>query len=98
LKVCVKIAPWLRIPESQSPLGAPGEPEVVLWPLELAVHLTVSPCWIVTDEGEKINPPSPIVTLTVAALATVGQKASSGAIVATIAAIRSEEIFIAAII
>jgi hypothetical protein len=92
------MAPWLRIMESQSPLGAPGVPEVVLWPLELAVHLTVSPCWIVTDEGEKMNPPSPIVTLTVAALATVGPKASSGAIVTTIAAIRSKELFIAIII
>ena len=30
LKVCVNIAPWLRIPESQIPFGAPGEPEVVL--------------------------------------------------------------------
>ena len=31
LKVRVKVAPWLRIPESQIPLGAPGIPEVVLW-------------------------------------------------------------------
>ena len=30
LKVCVNMAPWLRIPESQSPLGVHGLPEVVL--------------------------------------------------------------------
>src|SRR5207248_9836655 len=33
LKVCVNMAPWLRIPESQIPFGEPGEPDVVLWPL-----------------------------------------------------------------
>ena len=30
LKVRVNMAPWLRIPESQSPLGVHGLPEVVL--------------------------------------------------------------------
>lgn len=30
LKVRVNMAPWLRIPESQSPFGAPGLPDVVL--------------------------------------------------------------------
>lgn len=30
LKVRVNMAPWLRIPESHSPFGAPGEPDVVL--------------------------------------------------------------------
>jgi len=30
LKVCVNMAPWLRIPESQIPFGEPGEPDVVL--------------------------------------------------------------------
>ena len=30
LKVCEKVAPWLRIPESQTPLGVHGLPEVVL--------------------------------------------------------------------
>ena len=98
LKVCEKVAPWLRIPESQSPLGEPGEPEVLLWPLALQVQSTVSPRWIVTDEGENRKPPSPTVTVTVAPLATVGQKARSGAIVTTTAAIRSEEVFIASII
>jgi len=98
LKVCEKVAPWLRIPESQSPLGEPGEPEVLLWPLALQVHSTVSPRWIVTVEGENRKPPSPTVTVTVAPLATVGQKARSGAIVTTTAAIRSEEVFIASII
>ena len=29
-KVCSKTAPWLRIRESQSPLGMPGVPEVLL--------------------------------------------------------------------
>lgn len=43
LKVCVKTSPWARIPESQIPLGIPGLPEVVLWPLELKVQRTVSP-------------------------------------------------------
>jgi len=78
-------------------LGDPGEPEVLLWPLELQVHCTVSPGWIVTDEGEKKNPPFPTVTVTVAALATLAQKARSGAIVTTTAAMRSEEVFIASI-
>jgi len=78
-------------------LGDPGEPEVLLWPLELQVHCTVSPGWIVTDEGEKKNPPLPTVTVTVAALATLAQKARSGAIVTTTAAMRSEEVFIASI-
>jgi len=95
--VCEKVAPWLRIPESQSPLGDPV-PEVLLWPLELQVHCTVSPAWIVTDGGTKHKQLSPTVTVTMAPLATVGQKASSGAIVTTIAAMRSEELFIATII
>jgi hypothetical protein len=79
-------------------LGDPGEPEVLLWPLELHVHCTVSPGWIVTDEGEKKNPPLPTVTVTVAALAILAQKARSGAIVTTTAAMRSEEVFIISII
>jgi len=98
LKVCENICPWLRIPESQSPLGEPGVPEVLLWPLELQLHCTVSPGWIVTDEGEKKNPPLPTITVTVAPLATVGQKASSEATVTTTAAMRSEEVFIISII
>jgi hypothetical protein len=81
-------------------LGDPGgEPEVVVWPLELKVHCTVSPGWIVTDEGENANKPSaPTVTVTVAPLATVGQKVRSGAIAITTAAIRSKEVFIILII
>jgi hypothetical protein len=53
-------------------LGIPGEPDVVLWPPELNVHRTVSPGWIVTDEGVKKNPPLPTITVIVAALATFG--------------------------
>jgi hypothetical protein len=98
LKVCENICPWLRSPESQNPLGEPGVPEVLLWPLELQVHCTVSPGWIVTDEGEKKNPPLPTITVTVAALATVGKKARNGAIVTTSAAMRSKEVFILLII
>ena len=98
LKVCEKVAPWLRIPESQSPLGEPGEPEVLLWPLALQVHSTVSPRWIVTDEGEKKNPPLPTITVTVVALVTVGQKVRSGAITTTTAAMRSKEVFIISLI
>jgi hypothetical protein len=97
-KVCEKVAPWLRIPESQSPVGAPGEPEVLLWPLALQVQFTVSPGWIVTDGGLNRKPPSPTVTVTVAPLAPAGQKARSGAIVTSTAAMRSERVFIAAII
>jgi hypothetical protein len=65
----VKTAPWLIIPESQIPLGEPGEPEVLLCPLELHVHRTVSPGWIVTVAGEKQKQLLPTVTVTVAALA-----------------------------
>ena len=54
------------------PLGCPGEPDVVLWPLESQVHFTLSPAWIVTDAGEKTKLPlGPIVTLNVVALAGV---------------------------
>jgi hypothetical protein len=68
---------------------------VLLWPLASQVHCTVSPVWIVTDGGENWRrPPGATVTMTVAPLATVGQKARSGAIVTTTAAMRSEEVFI----
>jgi hypothetical protein len=43
LKVCMKLAPWFRTPESHNPLGIPGEPEVLLCPLELHVQRTASP-------------------------------------------------------
>jgi hypothetical protein len=58
--------------ESHNPVGAPGEPEVLLWPLLLKVHSTVSLGWIVTDEGKKKRPPLPTVTMTVVALAGEG--------------------------
>src|ERR1022692_3198313 len=94
--MCEKVAPWFSIPESQSPLGKPGEPEVLLWPSSLQVHCTVSPSWIATDAGENWRrPPGATVTVTVTPLATVEQKARSGAIVTTTAAMRSEEVFIA---
>ena len=72
LKVCVNTAPWFKIIESQRPFGIPGVPEVLLWPLELQVQRTVSPGSIVTDEGEKKNPPLPTVTSTVLAVAALG--------------------------
>ena len=77
LKVCEKVAPELRMLESHSPVGAPGEPEVLLWPLLLQVHSTVSPGWIVTDEGENTKPPLPTMTVKVVALARRGQSATN---------------------
>jgi hypothetical protein len=66
----VKVAPWLRIPESQIPFGIPGVPEVLLWKVAAHVHRTVSPGLIVTDEGENMSAPfGATVTSTVAALA-----------------------------
>jgi hypothetical protein len=50
-------------------------PDVLLWPLELKVHSTVSPESIVTEEGKKKKPPSPTVTIVVAAPAGLGQSA-----------------------
>jgi hypothetical protein len=52
----------------------------------------------VTDEGTKQKQLGPTITVTVAALVTVGQKARNGAIIATIAAMRSKEVFIISII
>ena len=71
---------------------------MLLWPVELQLHITVSPGWIVTDEGTKHKQLGPTITVTVAPLATVGWKARSGAIVTTTAAMRSKEVFIASII
>jgi hypothetical protein len=51
----------------------------------------------VTDEGEKQRQLLPTITVTVAALATVGRKARSGAIITTNTATRSENVFIASI-
>jgi hypothetical protein len=71
---------------------------VEVWPLELQLHCTVSPGWIVTDEGTKQKQSGPTITVTVAALVTVGQKARNGAIITTIAAMRSKEVFIISLI
>ena len=75
----MKTAPVAWSPESQSPFGAPGVPEVLLciggppYPSsELQVHCTVSPGWIVTDAGEKQKQPLPTVTVTVVAFPAVG--------------------------
>jgi hypothetical protein len=97
LKVCVKVAPWLIMPESHSPVGIPGLPDVLLWPLELQVQSTVSPGWIVTDAGTKQKQLGPTITVTVAALAAVGRKTSNKAIITTNAVMRSEEVFIGSI-
>ena len=64
--VCEKVAPWFKTPESQNPLGRPGVPDVLLWPLALQIHSTVSPALIVTEEGTKNKPPSPTITVVVA--------------------------------
>jgi hypothetical protein len=66
---------------------------VLLWPLELQVHFTVSPWWIVTESGEKMKPPLPTVTVTVAPLAAAGQSAGIIARVKAIPMIRSSESF-----
>jgi hypothetical protein len=71
---------------------------VEVWPLELQLHCTVSPGWIVTDGGTKQKQLGPTITVTVAALVTVGQKARNGAIITTIAAMRSKEVFIISLI
>ena len=94
----MNVAPWLRIPESQSPLGTPGVPEVLLWWFALQVQRTVSPGWIVTEEGVKTGPPLPTVTVTVAALPTVGLKARTATTMPTNTAKQREEVFIASII
>ena len=92
--MCGKVAPWLRTPESQNPLGDPGEPEVLLWPLELQVHWTVSPGWIVTESGEKMKPPSPTVTVKVVALVWDEPSNRSRLIQNTVATVWSGEIFV----
>ena len=73
-------------------------PEVLLCPLVLQVQRTVSPGWIVTEEGVKTGPPLPTVTATVAALPTVGQKARTATTMAINTAKQREEVFIASII
>jgi hypothetical protein len=76
-------------------LGTPGLPEVLLWPVVLQVQSTVSPGWIVTEEGVKTGPPLPTVEVTVTALPTVGLKARTAATMPTNIAKRREEVFIA---
>jgi hypothetical protein len=57
----------------------------------------VSPGLIVTDEGEKQRQLLPIVTVTMAALATLGRNARSGAMISSNTAMRSEKVFIRSI-
>jgi hypothetical protein len=52
---------------------------------------------MVTEEGEKQRQLGPTITVTVTALATLGRKARSGAIITTIIAMRSEEVFMTSI-
>jgi hypothetical protein len=73
-------------------LGESGEPEVLLCPLALQVHFTVSPGWIVIDSGEKLKPPAPTVTVNVALLAAVGQSARSVAKIRTTPAMMGGEV------
>jgi hypothetical protein len=75
-------------------LGIPGLPDVLLWPLELQVHRTVSPGWIVTDAGTKQKQLGPTITVTVAPLATLGWKTRSEATITTNTARQREEVFI----
>ena len=75
------------------PFGIPGVPEVLLWPLELQVHRTVSPGSIVTDEGEKKNPPLPTVTSTVLAVAELESKNRKIAVASTKSVVRCEKVF-----
>ena len=48
---------------------------MLLWPLALQVHSTVSPTSIVTEVGKKELPSAPTVTVVVAAPACLGQSA-----------------------
>ena len=93
LKVYENVAPFPRSPESQSPLGAHEEPEVQVCPFSFQVHCTVSPGWIVTDEGEKESSPFPTVTMTVAALPALNDRPRATAIVSTAVILRNEELF-----
>jgi hypothetical protein len=52
---------------------------------------------MVTDEGEKQRQLGPTITVMVAALATLGQKARSGAIITANTAMRGEKVFMASI-
>jgi hypothetical protein len=57
VNVCEKVNPEFWIPESKSPLGFPGIPEVTLCPLAFQVQVTVSPTLIATDAGENLRLP-----------------------------------------
>jgi hypothetical protein len=69
-----KVAPLLRIPESNIPFGVLGIPEVALWLLPAQVQSTVSPTWAVIVLGLKFAPPWPTVMFLVAAGARTGTK------------------------
>jgi hypothetical protein len=71
---------------------------VLLWPFVIQVQRTVSPGRIVTEEGEKRGAPLPTITVTVAALPTVGLKARTATTTPTNTAKQHEEVFIASII
>jgi hypothetical protein len=71
-----------------------GEPEVQVCPFSFQVHCTVSPGWMVTDEGEKESSPFPTVTMTVAALPKPNDRPRATAIVTTAVILRNEELFI----
>ena len=79
-------------------VGYTRSTEVLLWKFALQVQRTVSPGWIVTEEGVKTGPPLPTVTVTVAALPTVGLKARTATTMPTNTAKQREEVFIASII
>ena len=56
------------------PFGIPGEPDVVLWPLELQVQLHLI-AWVDRDRRRREKPGrhfGPTVTLNVVALAGLG--------------------------
>ena len=57
------------MPESNRPDACPGVPEVTLCGEPFQFHLTVSPAWIETVDGEKIRPPDPTSTVKVVAAA-----------------------------
>ena len=77
----------------------PGEPEVVLWPIEFQFQRTVSPGWIVTDLGLKLKlyKLPTIVTVTVAALVVFWLKIRSGALIITTAIVGNAMVFIASV-
>lgn len=76
VKVNEKVEPLLRMPESKSPLGVLGTPEVALWLFATHVQVTVSPAEMVSVRGVKLFP-LPTLTLKVAAVAGAPKTASS---------------------